>query len=88
MTTNLETARALDAADPLRGMRERFALPDRLIYLDGNSLGALPRATSAHLAEVAGRQWGEDLITSWNKHGWIDWPRRIAVFRRPNARYG
>ena len=80
---SLEEARALDAADPLRGMRERFALPDGLIYLDGNSLGALPRATSVHLADVVGRQWGEDLITSWNKHGWIDWPTRIAAKLAP-----
>ena len=73
-----EEARALDAADPLRSARERFAVPDGVIYLDGNSLGALPKGTSTHLADVVERQWGEDLITSWNKHGWIDWPTRVA----------
>ena len=83
MTITFEKARALDAADLLRGMRERFVLPEGVIYLDGNSLGALPRATAAHLADVVERQWGEDLITSWNKHGWIEWPKRIAAKLAP-----
>lgn len=79
----LDEARKLDAADPLRPMRGRFALPDGIIYLDGNSLGALPRTTSAHMSEVIERQWGKDLITSWNKHGWIEWPTRIAAKLSP-----
>jgi kynureninase len=79
----LEEARALDAVDPLRSARERFTLPDGAIYLDGNSLGAMPQATSARLAEVVERQWGDDLITSWNKHGWIDWPTRMAAKLAP-----
>jgi kynureninase len=78
-----DEARALDAADPLREMRERFVLPDGVIYLDGNSLGALPKATSPQLFDAVERQWGEDLITSWNKHGWIDWPQRIAARLSP-----
>jgi kynureninase len=78
-----DDARALDAADPLREMRERFVLPEGVIYLDGNSLGALPKATSPHLLDVIERQWGEDLITSWNRHGWIDWPQRIAARLAP-----
>ena len=76
-------ARTLDAADPLAAMRERFALPDGLIYLDGNSLGALPRATGAAVAEVVERQWGEQLITSWNRHGWIDAPATLAAKLAP-----
>jgi kynureninase len=68
-----------DAADPLAFARERFRLPAEVIYLDGNSLGALPAAAAQALAETAERQWGEDLIASWNKHGWIDWPTRIAA---------
>jgi kynureninase len=68
----------LDAADPLRGFRDRFALPDGVIYLDGNSLGALPRATGPRLAELVRAEWGGDLITSWNKHGWIDLPARVG----------
>ena len=69
---------ALDAADPLAGFRQRFVLPQGLIYLDGNSLGALPRATAARLEEVVRRQWGEDLITSWNRHGWLELPHRVG----------
>ncbi len=75
----LDDAKALDAADPLAFARERFSLPDGIIYLDGNSLGALPAATAGRLREVAEGQWGADLIASWNKHGWIDWPTRIAA---------
>ncbi len=73
----LDEARALDAADPLASYREQFALPDGVIYLDGNSLGALPKATPAALADVATRQWGDRLIRSWNE-GWIDAPQRIG----------
>jgi kynureninase len=72
-------ARLLDGADPLAFARERFELPDGIIYLDGNSLGPMPRATPTTLANTAERQWGEDLIASWNRHGWIDWPTRIAA---------
>jgi kynureninase len=80
---NLEEARQLDDADPLGFARERFRLPEGVIYLDGNSLGALPLAAAAALANTAERQWGEDLIASWNKHGWIDWPTRIAAKLAP-----
>ena len=79
----LDEARALDAADSLAFARERFRLPEGLIYLDGNSLGALPVAAAERLREVAERQWGDDLITSWNRHGWIDWPTRIAAKLAP-----
>ncbi len=74
----LEDARALDATDPLARYREQFALPEGVIYLDGNSLGALPRATPAALADVATRQWGDRLIRSWNE-GWIEAPQRIGA---------
>lgn len=70
---------ALDAADPLAGFRERFDIPDGLIYLDGNSLGCLPHATKARVADVVTREWGEDLIRSWNKNDWINAPRRIGA---------
>ncbi len=75
---DLAAVRAMDAADPLRPCRERFALPEGVIYLDGNSLGALPRATSARVGALVERQWGADLIASWNKHGWIDAPARLG----------
>jgi kynureninase len=79
----LDEARQRDAADPLAFARGRFRLPEGIIYLDGNSLGALPIAAPAALAKTAERQWGEDLIASWNKHGWIDWPTRIAAKLAP-----
>ncbi len=69
---------ALDAADPLAPFRERFHLRDGLIYLDGNSLGALPKATGERLAEVVGSEWGEGLITSWLGAEWSTAPRRIG----------
>ncbi len=81
---------ALDAADPLAAMRDRFALPDDVIYLDGNSLGALPRATASHVADVIERQWGNELIASWNSAEWIAAPRRIGDALAPliGARVG
>jgi kynureninase len=79
----LHHAQQLDASDPLAFARGRFTLPDGIIYLDGNSLGALPRAAPERLAETAERQWGEDLIASWNTHDWIDWPARIAAKLAP-----
>jgi kynureninase len=78
-----DEAAQLDATDPLSFARERFRLPDGVIYLDGNSLGALPAATLPALANTAEQQWGEDLIASWNLHGWIDWPTRIAAKLSP-----
>jgi kynureninase len=79
----LEEVQQLDAADPLAFIRTRFALPENIIYLDGNSLGALPGATSERLRQVTDHQWGEDLISSWNKHDWIDAPMRIAAKLAP-----
>ena len=75
----LDHAKQLDAADALAFARDRFVLPDGVIYLDGNSLGALPKAAAAALARTVDQQWGEDLIASWNAHGWIDFPTRIAA---------
>jgi kynureninase len=70
---------ALDAQDPLAFARARFEIPDGVVYLDGNSLGALPRATAAKIDRVIREQWGRDLITGWNKHGWVDLPRRLGA---------
>ena len=67
-----------DALDPLRVLRAQFQLPEDLIYLDGNSLGVLPRAAAARLAEVATREWGQGLIRSWNDAGWIHQPQRVG----------
>jgi kynureninase len=75
---SLQDAHALDAADPLAPWRDRFVLPEGMIYLDGNSLGALPAATPARMDEVVRRQWGQDLIKSWNVHDWIGAPQRVG----------
>ena len=80
---SLAEAQSLDAFDPLAFARERFRLPEGIIYLDGNSLGALPAATPSALTETVERQWGDDLIASWNRHEWIDWPSRIAARLSP-----
>lgn len=69
---------ALDRADPLAPFRDRFDLPDGVIYLDGNSLGPLPKATRARLATVIDREWGRDLIASWDTNGWMDLPLRVG----------
>jgi kynureninase len=68
----------LDAQDPLAALRDQFALPVTKIYLDGNSLGVLPRATAQRVADVVQREWGEHLIESWNTAHWIDLPQRIG----------
>ncbi|MBU6258769.1 MAG: kynureninase [Burkholderiales bacterium] len=73
-----DEALALDAADPLAPLREHFEIPAGLIYLDGNSLGMLPRATSARLREVVEGEWGRGLIGSWNSAGWMELPRRVG----------
>jgi len=71
-------ARKLDRDDPLAAYRKLFALPDGIIYLDGNSLGALPKSVAPRMAAVVAEEWGRDLITSWNVHDWIDLPRRVG----------
>ena len=73
-----DDALALDAADALAPLREQFVLPPGLIYLDGNSLGVLPRTTAARLQQVVQQEWGVDLIRSWNSAGWIDLPQRVG----------
>ena len=69
---------ALDRRDDLAAMREKFDLPDGIIYLDGNSLGPLPRHVPARLAEVVTEQWRNDLIKSWNIHGWMQMPQTVG----------
>ena len=78
-----DEAKVLDAADPLAFARERFRLPNGIIYLDGNSLGALPAAAAERLRQVTEREWGDDLIASWNAHDWIEAPIRIAAKLAP-----
>ena len=78
MTLTREAFVALDRADPLAPLRAQFHLPEGLVYLDGNSLGPLPRATPARVAEVMAREWGEGLIRSWNSAGWMTLPQRVG----------
>ena len=74
---------ALDKTDPLRPFRDRFTLPQGVIYLDGNSLGALPRGVAEHVAHVVTGEWGEGLIRSWNEAGWYVSPARVGAKLAP-----
>ena len=76
---SLESALARDAEDRLAPHRDAFALPDGVIYLDGNSLGALPRNVAARVASTLEGEWGHGLIRSWNEAGWIDLPARVGA---------
>ena len=78
MTLTRAHALALDADDALAPLRQQFNIPDGLVYLDGNSLGVLPRATAARVAQVITDEWGQGLIGSWNAAGWMSLPQRIA----------
>ncbi len=78
MTITLDHCRALDAQDPLRPLRNLFDIADGTIYLDGNSLGAMPRSAPARVAEVVTQEWGRDLIRSWNSAGWFQMPRQVG----------
>ena len=73
-----DAALALDADDALAPLRQLFDIPDGLVYLDGNSLGVLPRATPARVAQVVQQEWGQGLIGSWNAAGWMALPQRIG----------
>ena len=73
-----QTLEQLDLDDPLASFRDRFVLPPGVIYLDGNSLGPLPRATPSRIADLIQHEWGNGLIRSWNDAGWIDLANRVA----------
>ncbi len=75
---NRQDALALDAADPLAPLRAQFDIPEGLIYLDGNSLGVLPRTTAARVQQVVTQEWGQGLIRSWNSAGWMALPARVG----------
>lgn len=79
MTPDLKSSLKLqDANDVLAPLKAEFHQPDGTIYLDGNSLGMMPNRVKQRIREVTEQQWAEDLITSWNKHQWIDLPVRIG----------
>ncbi|MDH3306989.1 MAG: kynureninase [Acidimicrobiia bacterium] len=69
----------LDARDPLAGLRDRFDLPSGVVYLDGNSLGAMPRSVPERIHATVMHEWRTDLITSWNRHGWIGLPTAVGA---------
>ncbi len=68
----------LDRKDPFRAHRGHFHVPEGVIYLDGNSLGLMPKSAPTRVADAISRQWGEDLITSWNTNNWFHLPRVIG----------
>lgn len=83
MTENIPTTRAaceaLDRDDPLARARDAFALPEGVIYLDGHSLGPATHAALARVNAVAGTEWANGLIRSWNDAGWFDLPRTVGA---------
>lgn len=73
-----EACVAADESDPLASFRDRFELPEGVIYLDGNSLGPRPKGALERATDVITREWGQDLIASWNTAGWFDLPVTIG----------
>ena len=86
----LDDVREMDRIDPFRGKREEFLLPEGVIYLDGNSLGALPIAVKARIRDVTENEWGKSLISGWDKHGWVALPRKVGdkIARLIGANHG
>ena len=76
-------AEARDREDPLAPWRARFVLPPGVLYLDGNSLGALAVGVQERVARVISQEWGTALVGGWNQHGWIELPRRVAARLAP-----
>ncbi len=74
----LQDCQALDAKDKLRPLRDLFDIPEGVIYLDGNSLGVMPKSAAARAAEVVTQEWGQGLIRSWNSAGWFSLPQRLG----------
>ncbi len=86
----LERCRELDADDPLAALRAEFDMPEGLVYLDGNSLGPLPRRSRERLRRVVDEEWGHSLIMGWTRHDWIDLPVTVGekIARLVGARPG
>lgn len=83
LPTSLAQAQALDRADPLGPLARAFALPDKLIYLDGHSLGPAPHAALTRVHQTTTTEWAQGLIRSWNDAGWIEWPARVGAKLAP-----
>lgn len=73
-----ESCIAADRKDPLSSLKQEFSLPEKIIYLDGNSLGAQPKEAAIRSAQVLQCEWGHGLIRSWNTAGWFDLPQRLG----------
>ena len=78
MTVSAADIAAMDAADPLARFRKEFLIPEGMIYLDGNSLGVLPKRTVERMNRTVTQEWGEGLITSWLGADWVNSPRRVG----------
>ena len=89
-SVSVQDCEVLDQQDPLRPLRELFDLPQGVIYLGGNSLGVLPKATPARVARAMTQEWGQDLIRSWNTAGWFTLPQGVGdkIARLIGARAG
>ena len=73
-----EDCQAMDRQDPLRGLKGMYQLPEGLVYLDGNSLGALPKTAQSRVTQAIQHEWGNELIRSWNSSGWFELPRKVG----------
>lgn len=78
LPTTRQACIAADAADPLGAFKDQFILPEGVIYLDGNSLGARPRTSLEVATRVLEQEWGTGLIRSWNTAGWFELPGRLG----------
>src|SRR5215510_6378315 len=77
-SSSLDFAQYLDQQDPLASYRDQFVITDpNLVYVDGNSLGRMPKASAARAKQVVDEEWGHDLIRGWNK-GWWEAPARVG----------
>jgi kynureninase len=76
--TTLQDCRARDARDPLRSLRDLFTVPEGVIYLDGNSLGVMPKSAPGRVAQAVTQEWGQELIRAWNTAGWFELPRKLG----------
>jgi kynureninase len=83
LPASLEECKQWDARDPFAQTRAQFKLNPGLIYLDGNSLGALTHASVERTRAMIEDEWGHDLIRSWNTHGWFDMPQRLGAKLAP-----
>jgi len=76
---DLRAIRDLDRQDPLAAFRAKFELPAEVVYLDGNSLGAMPKAALKSTRRILEQEWSQGLVRSWNEAGWYELPRRLGT---------